>query len=88
MASPNDDRREGAPSHIHIEKKKGFNWLPWLLLALGVLALLFALSRCGRNEQAAVAPVASCRSRRHDAKRGQIGFSGRDLGARQLPCWC
>ena len=44
MAGPRDDRREGAPSHIHIEKKKGFNcnWLPWLLLAL---------SRCGRNER-------------------------------------
>jgi outer membrane protein OmpA-like peptidoglycan-associated protein len=59
MAGPNDDRREGAPSHIHIEKKKGFNWLPWLLLALGILALLLALSRCGRKEEAAVTPVAT-----------------------------
>ncbi len=56
MPAPND-HRDGAPSHIHIEKKKGFNWLPWLLLALGLLALLFALSRCGRDD-AAVAPVA------------------------------
>jgi outer membrane protein OmpA-like peptidoglycan-associated protein len=56
MAGP-DDRRDGAPSHIHIEKKKGFNWLPWLLLALGLLALLFALSRCNRNDEAAVAPA-------------------------------
>jgi outer membrane protein OmpA-like peptidoglycan-associated protein len=53
----NDDRPEGAPSHIHIEKKKGFNWLPWLLLALGILALLFALSRCGKDEPVAVTPV-------------------------------
>ncbi|MDR6790550.1 outer membrane protein OmpA-like peptidoglycan-associated protein [Sphingomonas sp. BE138] len=57
MAGPNDDRPEGAPSHIHIEKNKGFNWLPWLLLALGILALLFALSRCNREDTAAVAPV-------------------------------
>jgi len=59
MAGPNNDRREGAPSHIHIEKNKSFNWLPWLLLALGILALLFALSRCGRNDEVAVAPVAA-----------------------------
>jgi outer membrane protein OmpA-like peptidoglycan-associated protein len=57
MPTPNDPRPDGAPSHIHIEKKKGFNWLPWLLLALGILALLFALSRCGRDEPATVAPV-------------------------------
>ncbi|WP_298808709.1 OmpA family protein [uncultured Sphingomonas sp.] len=56
MAGPND-RPEGAPSHIHIEKNKKFNWLPWLLLALGILALLFALSRCNREETATVAPA-------------------------------
>jgi outer membrane protein OmpA-like peptidoglycan-associated protein len=57
MAPPNDDRRPGAPTHVHIEKNKGFNWLPWLLLALGILALLLALSRCNRDDHAAVAPV-------------------------------
>lgn len=58
MAEPNDTHKDGAPSHIHIEKdKKGFNWLPWLLLALGLLALLFALSRCGRDEAVAPVPV-------------------------------
>ncbi len=43
----NDGRRtEGAPPrHVHIEKKK-VNWLAWLLLALGILALLLGLSRC------------------------------------------
>lgn len=58
MAGP-DDRRDGTPSHIHIEKnaKKEFDWLPWLLLALGLIALLLALSRCGRDDTAAVAPV-------------------------------
>lgn len=58
MADPND--HDGKPRHIHIEKdeKKGFNWLPWLLLGLGLLALLLALSRCNRDE-AAVVPVAN-----------------------------
>lgn len=48
--SENDGRRtEGAPpNHIHIEKK-ATNWLAWLALGLGVLALLFALSRCHRD---------------------------------------
>jgi outer membrane protein OmpA-like peptidoglycan-associated protein len=57
MAGPNGEHRDGAPRHIHIEKKKGFNWLPWLLLALGILALLFALSRCNRHDDAAIAPA-------------------------------
>lgn len=58
MADPNDPRPDGAPHHIHIEKNKGgLNWLPWLLLALGLLALLFALSRCNRDDNAAVVPV-------------------------------
>ena len=39
------------PSHIHIEQKKT-NWLAWIALALGILALLFALSRCGRHDAA------------------------------------
>ena len=57
MAGPND-HKDGAPSHIHIEKGKGFNWLPWLLLALGLLALLlFGLSRWHRAETVAVAPA-------------------------------
>ncbi len=60
MSEPNGEHRDGAPSHIHIEKKKGVNWLPWLLLALGLLALIFALSRCGQDDGAvAPAPVPS-----------------------------
>jgi outer membrane protein OmpA-like peptidoglycan-associated protein len=57
MPGPND-HRDGSPSHIHIEKKRGLAWLPWLLLALGVLALLLGLSRCSRSEDAVVAPAA------------------------------
>lgn len=59
MAEPDDNRPDGAPRHIHIEKNGKVNWLPWLLLALGVLALLFALSRCHRDEAAAPAPAPS-----------------------------
>lgn len=39
------DRNDGAPSHIHIEEKKKFNWLPWLLLLAGLLALIWFLTR-------------------------------------------
>ncbi|WP_375394192.1 OmpA family protein [uncultured Sphingomonas sp.] len=57
MADPNDKLTDGAPpSHIHIEKKKT-NWLAWLLLALGVLALLLALSRCNHNDAAQTTAV-------------------------------
>ena len=57
MADPNG--ADGAPpKHIHIEKKKT-NWLPWILLLLGLIALLFALSRCGHDKTQAVAPPAA-----------------------------
>ena len=59
MADPNDRRTDGAPpTHVHIEKKKT-NWLAWLALLAGILALLFALSRCNRHEDVAAAPVAA-----------------------------
>ncbi|WP_076073023.1 OmpA family protein [Sphingomonas montana] len=51
---------DGAPPRaIHIERKK-VNWLAWILLLLGVAALLFALLR-HRDDAAdvAVAPVAT-----------------------------
>lgn len=55
-----DHKGDGAPpSNIHIgpaTKKK--SWLPWLLLALGLLALLFGLRRCSEDDAATrVAPV-------------------------------
>ncbi len=50
----NPKRTEGAgPTHVHIEKRKSVNWLAWIAIALGLLALLFALSRCGRNKEVA-----------------------------------
>ena len=60
MADPNNRRTEGAPpTHIHVEKTKT-NWLAWLLLGLGLLALLLALGRCAmRDNSAAVTPTDS-----------------------------
>ena len=55
MADPKNTR--GAPPReVHIEKKKT-NWLAWILLALGILAALLALSRCNRHETVAAAPA-------------------------------
>lgn len=57
MPEPDQKPTEGAPPReIHIEKKKT-NWLAWIALALGVLALLLALSRCHRDEPQAVSPA-------------------------------
>lgn len=57
MADPNDTR--GAPPReVHIEKKR-VNWLAWMALVAGILALLFALSRCGRDDTAMVVPAPS-----------------------------
>ena len=55
MADPRNT--DGAPPRsIRIEKKK-INWLAWVALIAGVLALLLALSRCGRDETASVVPA-------------------------------
>lgn len=55
-----EDKGSGAPpTNIHISKsEKKPNWLAWIALGLGLLALLFALSRCGTDERTvAVAPA-------------------------------
>lgn len=57
MVTPNNER-EGTPHHIHIKKKSKRNWLPWLLAALALLVLLFALSRCDREETSTVETAA------------------------------
>ena len=57
MADPQDTRGE-PPRSIHIEKKKP-NWFAWIALIAGILALLLALSRCGRDDTEAVAPAAT-----------------------------
>ena len=49
MADPHN--KDGAPPRsIHIEKKK-VNWLAWIALAAGILALLFALVVAGTTRQ-------------------------------------
>lgn len=60
MAEPDNRRTDGAPpTHIHIDKDgKKTNWLAWLALLAGVLALLFALSRCNRDSNVVAAPAA------------------------------
>lgn len=49
-----DHKGDGAPpSKIHVgpaTKKAG--WLPWVLLALAILALLFGMRRCSRDDTA------------------------------------
>ncbi|MGI4731808.1 MAG: OmpA family protein [Janthinobacterium lividum] len=57
MAGPNDEPTGGVPPrHIHIESKR-VNWLAWILLAAGILALLLALSRCHQDAAPAAAPA-------------------------------
>lgn len=53
-----DHKGDGAPpSNIHVGPATKKNWLPWVLLALGLLALLFGLRRCSEDDTARVAPV-------------------------------
>jgi outer membrane protein OmpA-like peptidoglycan-associated protein len=54
-----DNRKNGAPPHsIYIEKKKT-NWIAWLALTAGLLALLFALSRNNEEPDGAVGNTTS-----------------------------
>ena len=57
MTNPNNKDDGAAPSNVHVgpaTHKKG--WLPWLLLILGIIALLVGLRRCNHtNEVASVA---------------------------------
>ena len=46
----NGKNTQGAPpEHIHVGPPRKTNWLAWILLALGILAALLALSRCHRE---------------------------------------
>jgi outer membrane protein OmpA-like peptidoglycan-associated protein len=60
MATSDDHRTDGAPpSRVHIgPEHKRANWFAWLALLAGILALLFGLSRCHRDERTA-GPVAA-----------------------------
>ena len=45
MANSNDPQSGAPPREIHVEDKKELNWLAWLALAAGLLALLYFLTR-------------------------------------------
>ena len=47
MADPIDPKRTAGagPTHVHIEKDKPVNWLAWIALLLGLLALIWVLTR-------------------------------------------
>ena len=61
-----NDRKDGAPPReIHVEGKNSPNWLAWIALALGLLALVYWLSKGRENvvapvENSAVAVKARC----------------------------
>jgi outer membrane protein OmpA-like peptidoglycan-associated protein len=49
-----DHQKDGAPpSNVHVGPAKKTNWLPWILAALALLALLFGLRSCNRDDQRA-----------------------------------
>ncbi len=53
-----NDPKPGAPRQIHLGPEKKTNWLAWLALLLGLLALLFFLTRsCARHDTVVAAPV-------------------------------
>ena len=57
MAGPDQPRTDGAPpTHIHIAKKP-VNWLAWLALLLGILALVWALIRHSHTDAVQPAPA-------------------------------
>lgn len=54
-----DHQDDGAPPrNVHIGPASKKKWLPWLLLALLLLALLFGLRGCADDEEAAVLATA------------------------------
>jgi outer membrane protein OmpA-like peptidoglycan-associated protein len=57
MAGQDQHRTDGAPpTRIHIERKP-VNWLAWLLLIAGILALLWALVRHRGDDAPVAAPA-------------------------------
>ena len=59
MADPHN-MKGAPPTHVHVEKNRQPGWikaLAWIALIAGILALLLGLSRCNRNDTAAVTPA-------------------------------
>lgn len=87
-----DDKGAGAPPRsIHIGKtEKKTNWLAWILLALGVLALLFWLLRDRDEPTIVAAPQTTAtlpveRPITTSAMAGTAGVSGFLAGTEPLP---
>ncbi len=57
MADP--EHKPGTPREIHLGPEKKTNWLAWLALLLGLLALLFFLTRSCSHRDAVVATSAT-----------------------------
>jgi outer membrane protein OmpA-like peptidoglycan-associated protein len=60
MVDPDRPNEGAPPREVHVgpeHHSKGLNWLAWLALLAGILALLFALSRCNRDDGQATAPA-------------------------------
>ncbi|MFC5461946.1 OmpA family protein [Massilia niabensis] len=53
MANSNHPGDGAPPSKIHVGPDKKAKWLPWLLLALGLLALIFGLRSCQDDNEVA-----------------------------------
>jgi outer membrane protein OmpA-like peptidoglycan-associated protein len=89
MAKP-DHQGDGAPPRdIHVgPATKKTNWVPWLLLGLGILALLFGLRRCSHdNERAPIAasPAAAPANGTTTVLPGTSGVGSYLAGTEALP---
>ena len=52
-----DNHNDGKPRNVHVGPEKKVKWLPWLLLGLVLLALLFGLRSCKKEEPVLTTPV-------------------------------
>lgn len=57
MANPNHPNDGAPPRDVHVGPEKKAKWLPWLLLGLVLLALLFGLRSCNDDEVARTTAV-------------------------------
>ena len=99
MANPNNPNDGAPPRDIHVGPEKKAKWVPWLLLALGLLALLFGLRSCNDKDEAArttvvttpaepapaAAPVAETAAETAEIPAGTSGVGSYLAGTEALP---